>query len=89
MTSALPAPFSDWFARRGWRPRGHQLAMAREMVDNERDLHHILGQGLKLTRAGGGGEVTRFVCGYMSCDPQLSGTLLAGLPSIMKARPSS
>ena len=43
------------------------------MVDNERDLHHILGQGLKLARAGGGGEVTRFVCGYMSCDPQLSG----------------
>jgi AraC-like DNA-binding protein len=55
-----------------------------EMVDNERDLHHILGQGLKLARAGGGGEVTRFVCGYMSCDPQLSGTLLAGLPSILK-----
>jgi AraC-like DNA-binding protein len=54
------------------------------MIDSERDLHHILGQGLMLARAGGGGEVTRLVCGYMSCDPQLSDTLLAGLPSILK-----
>lgn len=23
----LPAPFSDWFARRGWQPRDHQLAL--------------------------------------------------------------
>ena len=23
----LPAPFTDWFARRGWRPRDHQLAL--------------------------------------------------------------
>jgi AraC-like DNA-binding protein len=53
-------------------------------ADSERDLHHILGQGLKLARAGGGGEITRFVCGYMSCDSQLGGTLLAGLPSIFK-----
>ena len=25
---ALPAPFADWFAARGWRPRPHQLALA-------------------------------------------------------------
>lgn len=25
--AALPAPFADWFARRGWRPRDHQLAL--------------------------------------------------------------
>jgi ATP-dependent helicase Lhr and Lhr-like helicase len=25
--SELPAPFAGWFARRGWRPRTHQLAM--------------------------------------------------------------
>jgi AraC-like DNA-binding protein len=55
-----------------------------ERVNIDRDLHQILGQGLKLARGGGGGEVTRFVCGYMSCDPQLSGALLAGLPSILK-----
>jgi AraC-like DNA-binding protein len=57
---------------------------AAETLDNERELHRILGQGLKLARAGGGGEVTRLVCGYMSCDPQLSSALLAGLPAVFK-----
>jgi AraC-like DNA-binding protein len=53
-------------------------------VDYEDYLHQILGQGLTAARLGGGGEVTRFVCGYMSCDSQLSDTLLAGLPPILK-----
>src|SRR5450759_2510971 len=25
--TALPAPFAQWFAARGWTPRAHQLAM--------------------------------------------------------------
>ncbi len=25
--TALPALFSDWFARKGWQPHGHQHAM--------------------------------------------------------------
>ena len=53
-------------------------------VNQERELHRIFAQGLKLARAGGGGEVTKFVCGYMSCDPQLSRVFLAGLPAILK-----
>ena len=53
-------------------------------VDYEDYLHRILGQGLTSARLGGGGEVTRFVCGYMACDSQLSGVLLAGLPPILK-----
>lgn len=40
--------------------------------------------GLSLVRFGGGGEVTRFVCGYLACDPQLSEVFLAGLPPLMK-----
>jgi AraC-like DNA-binding protein len=55
-----------------------------EPVDHEDELHRIFAQGLKLARAGGGGEVTKFVCGYMSCDPQLSRVFLAGLPAILK-----
>src|SRR5215469_12305483 len=55
-----------------------------EPVNQERELHRIFDQGLKLARAGGGGEVTKFVCGYMSCDPQLSRVFLAGLPAILK-----
>ena len=43
-----------------------------------------LTQGLKLARFGGGGEVTRFVCGYMACEPRLSEVFLAGLPKMMK-----
>jgi AraC-like DNA-binding protein len=53
-------------------------------VDYERELHRIIAQGLKLACAGGGGEVTKFVCGYMSCDPQTSRVLPAGLPPILK-----
>jgi AraC-like DNA-binding protein len=53
-------------------------------VDIEPKLHEILAQGLKLARTGGGGEMTKIVCGYMSCDPQLSGALLAGLPPMLR-----
>ena len=34
--------------------------------------------------AGGGGRKTRFVCGYMACDPELIRPILNGLPSIFK-----
>jgi len=53
-------------------------------VDNARELQRIFSQGLKLSRSGGGGEVTKFICGYMTCDPQLSQIFLGGLPPIMK-----
>ncbi len=55
-----------------------------EPRDHGRILHEILSQGLKLARLGGGGEVTRFVCGYLVCDPQLSKAFLGGLPPIFK-----
>jgi transcriptional regulator GlxA family with amidase domain len=35
-------------------------------------------------QAGGGGAVTRFVCGYMACDPLLCRPLLQGLPPAFK-----
>lgn len=53
-------------------------------IDIEPRLHEILNQGLKVASAGGGGEMTRIVCGYMSCDPQLSSALLAGLPPLFR-----
>jgi len=34
--------------------------------------------------AGGGGEISRFVCGYMTCDPHLSRAILSGLPPVFK-----
>ncbi len=36
--SSLPAVLDDWFARRGWQPRRHQLAM----LDEARAGHHAL-----------------------------------------------
>jgi AraC-like DNA-binding protein len=35
-------------------------------------------------RAGGGGDVSRFVCGYMTCDPYLCRPLLNALPPVFK-----
>jgi AraC-like DNA-binding protein len=42
--------------------------------------------GLNAVRFGGGGEVTRFVCGFLACEPRLSDVFLAGLPPLLKAR---
>jgi AraC-like DNA-binding protein len=53
-------------------------------VDNEQELQRILSEGLKVSRGGGGGEVTKFICGYMACEPQLSRVFLGGLPPILK-----
>ena len=47
-------------------------------------LHEVLSQGLKLTCMGGGGELTKFVCGYLACDPHLSKAFLGGLPPVFK-----
>lgn len=53
-------------------------------VDNSENLGAVLAQGLKLWRLGGGGEVSRFICGYMACEPRLSQSFLSGLPPIFK-----
>ena len=53
-------------------------------VDDAEHLEEVLAQGLRLWRFGGGGEVTRFVCGYMVCEPQLSKVFLSGLPQVFK-----
>src|SRR5205809_779696 len=44
----------------------------------------IEARDLSPVRAGGGGDVSRFVCGYMSCDPHLSRPILNGLPPVFK-----
>jgi len=45
-------------------------------------------QGLKVARFGGGGEITKFVCGYLTCEPRLSDVFLAGLPPLLKVHVS-
>ena len=55
-----------------------------EPKDNTKVLQEILSRSLKVERQGGGGEITKFICGYMVCDPQLSKAFLGGLPPIFK-----
>ena len=44
----------------------------------------IQARDLSPLRAGGGGATSRFVCGYMTCDPYLSRPILSGLPPVFK-----
>jgi len=53
-------------------------------VNDSEQLAEVIQQGLKLWRLGGGGEVTRFVCAYMACEPELSKVFLSGLPPLFK-----
>src|ERR1051325_3113903 len=53
-------------------------------MDLEKELARIFSQGLKLARMGGGGEITKFVCGYMTCEPRLVQVILGGLPRLFK-----
>jgi len=53
-------------------------------VDSMKTFAKNLAEGLKVVQFGGGGEVTRFVCGFLACEPRLSEVFLAGLPPIMK-----
>ena len=57
---------------------------ASRTADDSEHLVEVLSQGLKLWRVGGGGEVTKFVCGYMACEPRLGRIFLSGLPRLFK-----
>jgi AraC-like DNA-binding protein len=69
-------------------PHGHPHILengpATKPVDNSQQLADVLAQGLKLWRIGGGGDITRVVCGYMACEPRLSQMFLSGLPPVFK-----
>ncbi len=58
-------------------------------VDSLRTFAKNLTEGLKIARFGGGGETTRFVCGYLACEPRLSEVFLAGLPPMLKVHASN
>jgi AraC-like DNA-binding protein len=44
----------------------------------------IKARDLSPLQAGGGGATSRFVCGYMTCDPHLCRPILGGLPAVFK-----
>src|SRR5262245_44810402 len=47
-------------------------------------LRRIATGDLSPMQGGGGGATTRFVCGYLTCDPLLVGPILENLPPIWK-----
>jgi AraC-like DNA-binding protein len=53
-------------------------------IDGTKQLQQALADRRMLTQCGGGGELTKLICGYLTCHPQLSQVFLAGLPSIVK-----
>jgi AraC-like DNA-binding protein len=69
-------------------PRGdaHILenGAAAQLVDSSTLLPAILEGSVLFERGGGGGPVTRFICGYVGCDRQAERSFLAGLPPLFK-----
>jgi AraC-like DNA-binding protein len=49
-------------------------------VDSVEKFARNLTAGLKVAHLGGGGATTKFVCGYMVCEPRQSEVFLGGLP---------
>jgi AraC-like DNA-binding protein len=47
------------------------------------DLPALLKRGPRELRFGGGGEKTRFICGYLACDPRLCRPILNALPRVV------
>src|SRR4051794_2757425 len=47
-------------------------------------LSKVKSRDLTPLQVGGGGDTSRFVCGYMACDPHISRPILGGLPAIFK-----
>lgn len=53
-------------------------------VDTSQHMRQILAEGRILSQLAGGGEVTKLICGYLTCDAQLCRVVLAGLPAMLK-----
>jgi AraC-like DNA-binding protein len=69
-------------------PHGHRhvLGNGRQVapIDAGEALPAVIHRGLELLHFGGGGAPSRFICGFMACDPQLSQGFLGGLPALIK-----
>jgi AraC-like DNA-binding protein len=53
-------------------------------MDSAGELQRVLSEGVTVSRCGGGGALTKIICGYMTCDLHLSHIFLSGLPPILK-----
>ena len=69
--------FPQGHAHRVWQGRPGRW------YDTAPAVRRALAGELQVTRTGSLGDVTRFVCGYFSCDRWASEVVLAGLPSML------
>jgi AraC-like DNA-binding protein len=69
--------FPQGHAHRVWQGRPARW------YDTAPAVRRALAGELQVTRTGGSGKPTRFVCGYFSCDRSASEVILAGLPSML------
>jgi hypothetical protein len=65
-------------------PHGMCSAEGVREMDASAILEKVQTRDLRAMRAGGGGKITRFVCGYLACDPLLCRPILEGLPAAFK-----
>jgi AraC-like DNA-binding protein len=69
-------------------PQGdaHELWNGRvtELSDSSALLPKILEGAVVSERGGGGGRITKFICGYIGCERQAQRLFLAGLPPLFK-----
>lgn len=54
------------------------------LIDSAAELGQHLSGNLRTMRLGGGGEATRFICGYFGCERYADRLFLAGLPQMIK-----
>ena len=68
-------------------PHGHPHTISngapRMLVDSTKAIEGFLAGDLSTFRTGGGGEETRFVCGYFGCERHAARLFLSGLPSVI------
>jgi AraC-like DNA-binding protein len=69
-------------------PHGHPHRIGSGRYTMPLDVRHalpdILERGLEPLTAGGGGAVSKFICGYLACDRHLSQAFLSGLPPLIR-----
>jgi AraC-like DNA-binding protein len=65
-------------------PHGHPHQVSNGTPSIWIDSAKSLTASLDLVRYGGGGEVTRFVCGFFGCERNAGRLFLAGLPPLIK-----
>jgi AraC-like DNA-binding protein len=65
---------------------GHLLGAGASVppIDAGAALPGVLERNLELLHLGGAGASSRFICGFLACDPQLSQAFLGGLPPLIK-----